>query len=109
MGRTVMFSWEPIFIAAGAITGMRVCISMLLGGTLCWAVFVPDHAACRRHHRQRFPRRGAMDFVGGASCMVASGILGFFLQWRTALSALEGFATIVFPRRTIPIDRTGIH
>ena len=35
------FGWEPIFIAAGAMTGMRVSVSMMLGGTLCWAVFVP--------------------------------------------------------------------
>lgn len=41
MGRTVMFVWDPIFIAAGAITGMRVCVSMLVSGTLCWAVFLP--------------------------------------------------------------------
>jgi len=41
MGRTVMFNWDPIFIAAGTITGMRVCLSMLISGTLCWAVFVP--------------------------------------------------------------------
>ncbi len=41
MGRTVMFSWEPLFIAAGAITGLRVCASMLVGGVLCWMVFVP--------------------------------------------------------------------
>jgi uncharacterized oligopeptide transporter (OPT) family protein len=41
MGRTVMFFWDPIFIAAGAITGMRVCLSMLISATLCWAVFVP--------------------------------------------------------------------
>ena len=37
MGRTVMFTWNPIFIAAGAITGMRVCLSMLVSATLCWA------------------------------------------------------------------------
>jgi hypothetical protein len=41
MGRTVMFVWDPIFMAAGAITGMRVCLSMVVAGTLCWAVFVP--------------------------------------------------------------------
>jgi uncharacterized oligopeptide transporter (OPT) family protein len=41
MGRTVMFAWDPIFIAAGAITGMRVCLSMLISGTLCWAVYLP--------------------------------------------------------------------
>ncbi|MBI5866188.1 MAG: OPT/YSL family transporter [Planctomycetes bacterium] len=41
MGRTVMFSWEPMFLAAGAITGVRVCVSMMIGGILCWMVFVP--------------------------------------------------------------------
>lgn len=41
IGRTVMFTWDPIFMAAGAITGMRVCLSMLVSGTLCWAVFIP--------------------------------------------------------------------
>jgi uncharacterized oligopeptide transporter (OPT) family protein len=41
MERTVMFVWDPIFMAAGAITGMRVCLSMLLSATLCWAVYLP--------------------------------------------------------------------
>ena len=41
IGRTVLFGWDPIFIAAGAMTGLRVSVSMMLGGTLCWAVFVP--------------------------------------------------------------------
>src|SRR4051794_31480012 len=40
-GRTVVFSWDFIFLAAGAITGMRVCGTMLVSGTLCWAVVVP--------------------------------------------------------------------
>jgi uncharacterized oligopeptide transporter (OPT) family protein len=41
MGRTVMFSWDPIFMAAGTITGMRVCLSTLVSGTLCWMLVVP--------------------------------------------------------------------
>lgn len=41
MGRTVMFAWDPIFIAAGAITGMRVSLSMFVSGTIAWAVFLP--------------------------------------------------------------------
>src|ERR1700749_4664044 len=40
-GRTVVFSWDFIFVAAGAITGMRVCATILISGTLCWAVVVP--------------------------------------------------------------------
>ncbi|MBK8913672.1 MAG: OPT/YSL family transporter [Phycisphaerales bacterium] len=41
MSRGVMFAWEPLFIAAGAITGLRVCVSMMVGAVLCWMVFVP--------------------------------------------------------------------
>src|SRR5499425_1938861 len=40
-GRTVVFSWDFIFLAAGAITGMRASATMLVSGTLCWAVVVP--------------------------------------------------------------------
>ena len=53
IGRTVQFGWEPIFIAAGAMTGLRTSISIMLGGTLCWAVFLPIiqiRASFRREH-----------------------------------------------------------
>ncbi len=98
VGRTVMFSWEPIFIAAGAITGLRVCISMLVGGTLCWAVFVPV-----LQHAGIITGSGFKDVVQwtlwfGASCMVTSGIFGFFLQWRIVLSAFSGLGKM-FSRR----------
>ena len=98
MGRTVMFSWEPIFIAAGAITGMRVCISMLVGGTLCWGVFVPI-----MQHAGVITGSGFRDVVqwtlwGGASCMVASGIFGVLLQWKTVLSAFSGLGNMFSPR-----------
>ena len=102
MGRTVMFDWEPIFIAAGAITGMRVCISMLVGGALCWAVFVPI-----LQHAGVITGSGFRDVVqwtvwGGASCMVSSGILGFFLQWRSAFSAFRGFGKLFSREAKIP-------
>src|ERR1039457_4215407 len=108
VGRTVMFSWEPIFIAAGAITGMRVCISMLLGGTLCWAVFVPI-----MQHAGVITGSGFRDVVqwtlwGGASCMVASGIFGFFLQWRIALSAFSGFGKLFSREAKIPTEMEAI-
>jgi len=88
-GRTVVFSWDFIFLAAGAITGMRVCATMFVAGTLCWAVVLPVLQA-----------RGVIEVAGfaaivqwtlwfGASCMVAAGLLSFALSWRTALSAFR--------------------
>ena len=63
-GRTVIFSWDAIFVAAGAITGMRVCVSTLISGTLCWAVFVPI-----LQHRGVITGSGFRDIeIGRASC-----------------------------------------
>src|SRR5246500_981862 len=88
-GRTVVFSWDFIFLAAGAITGMRVCATMFVSGTLCWAVVVPV-----------LQTKGVIEVAGfaaivqwtlwfGASCMVSAGLLSFALSWRTALSAFR--------------------
>src|SRR2546423_9653319 len=92
MGRTVMLSWEPMFIAAGAITGMRVCWSMLLGSVTCWMMFVPW-----LQHRGVVQGSGYGNLVqwtlwGGVACMVTSSLLAFALQWRTALPALTDVA-----------------
>jgi len=90
-GRTVMFIWDPIFIAAGSIVGMRVSASIMLGAVTCWAVFVPIIQA-------RVPElagvSGYRDLVqwtlwGGVAMMVTSGVLSVFLQWRSALRAFK--------------------
>jgi putative OPT family oligopeptide transporter len=104
MGRTVMFDWEPIFIAAGAITGMRVCISMLVGGTICWAIFVP-----LMQHAGVIVGSGFRDVVQwtlwfGTSCMVAGGLLNFILQWRLAVSAFKGFGKLFSRAEKFPTE-----
>ncbi len=90
IGRTVMFTWDPIFIAAGAITGMRVCASMLVSGTLCWAVAVP----LLQRHGYISMTGGFREVVqwtlwGGTACMVTSGLLNFLFQWKTSLRAFR--------------------
>jgi OPT family oligopeptide transporter len=94
IGRTVSFSWDPIFIAAGALTGMRASASMLLGGTLCWAVFVPimQHAGII----QANDYRGIVQWTlwGGVACMITSGLLSFGMQWKSALRAFSNLKTL---------------
>jgi len=95
MERTVMLSWEPMFIAAGAITGFRVCWSMLLGSIAAWTIFVPA-----LQHRGIIEGSGYGSFVqwtlwGGVACMVTSSLLSFALQWRTALRAFTDLGTLV--------------
>ena len=86
-GRTVIFTWDSIFVAAGAITGMRVSLSTFISGTLCWAVFVPI-----LQHHGLITGSGFRDEVqwtlwGGTACMVTAGLLSFAMQWKTALRA----------------------
>ena len=94
MTRTVMFVWDPIFIAAGALSGFRVTLSMFIGGTLCWGVFVPI-----LQHGGFITGTSYREIVqwplwGGVACMVSSGMLMFFMQWRTVVRALRGVGAI---------------
>ena len=89
MGRTVMFVWDPIFIAAGAITGMRVCLSMLISGTLCWALYVPILQSQGVFEGSGFRAVVQWTLWGGTACMVSSGLLNFLLQWKTSLRAFR--------------------
>jgi uncharacterized oligopeptide transporter (OPT) family protein len=87
IGRTVMLSWEPMFIAAGAITGLHVGWSMFLGSVTAWMIFAP-----LLQHRGIIEGSGYAAIVqwtlwGGVACMVSSSLLSFGLQWRTALRA----------------------
>jgi len=104
VGRTVFFNWDFIFVAAGMIIGAHVGWSMLLGGTLCWAVFVPI-----LQHEGVITGTGFREIVqwtlwGGASCMVANGLFMFALQWRTALRAFAGLGKMLSPNAAGPTD-----
>jgi len=109
MGRTVMFAWEPIFLAAGALTGLRVSASMMLGGTLCWAVFVP----IMQQHGIIDQAGGFRDVVqwtlwGGVSCMVTSGLLSFLMQWRSLVRSFRSLGAMFSPierKKLSAVDR----
>jgi uncharacterized oligopeptide transporter (OPT) family protein len=95
MGRTVMIAWEPMFIAAGAITGLRVGWSMLLGSLGAWMVFVPI-----LQHRGVIQGSGYATLVqwtlwGGVACMVSASLLSFAMQWRTALRAFSDLGAMI--------------
>jgi len=96
IGRTVTFGWEPLFIAAGAMTGLRISLSILLGGTLCWAVFVP----LVQHYgvTQASGYKSLMEWTvwGGATCMVTSGLFSFGMQWRSMVRAVGNFSKGLF-------------
>jgi putative OPT family oligopeptide transporter len=95
--RTVMFAWDPIFLAAGALTGLRVSASMFVGGTLCWGVFLPI-----LQHKGIVTSAKYSDLVqwtlwGGVACMVTSGLLAFAFQWRSMLRAFGDLGGMFSP------------
>ncbi|MCC6124603.1 MAG: OPT/YSL family transporter [Pirellulales bacterium] len=94
--RTVMFALDPMLLAAGALTGMKVSASMFLGATLCWVVFVPIMQAQGIMPSSPVAYRDIIQWPlwGGVSCMVTSGLLSFFLQWRSIVKAFGNMGKI---------------
>ncbi len=78
-----------VMIAAGAITGPRICLSMVLGGLLLTYWVGPQALAVGA---AQAPARAWRD-IGvwvGAPLMISAGLLTFALQWRTIGRALRG-------------------
>lgn len=93
--RTVMFEWDPIFIAAGALTGLRVAASMMVGAVLCWQVFVP-YLQWRGIIEEGAGYRDIVQWTlwGGVACMVTSSLLSFLFQWRSMIRAVRSLKSI---------------
>jgi uncharacterized oligopeptide transporter (OPT) family protein len=100
-GRTVILSWDFIFLAAGAIIGMRVCATVLISGTLCWAVVVPILQSNGVIEGAGFATIVQWTLWFGSSCMVAAGLLSFLMSWRTALRAFADLGQMLALRPPI--------
>ena len=98
VGRTVMFSWEPIFIASGAIMGMRVCLSILLGSVVCWMMYVPALQHAGLIVKDGF--RGCVQWTlwPGVACMVFASLLDLILKWRISLRAFTDLGKMFSPK-----------
>ena len=89
IGRTVTFVWDPIFIAAGTLMGLRAAASIFVGGTLCWCVFVPIMQSHGIIAGSGYRAVVQWTLWGGVTCMVTSGLLAFFMQWRSIAKAFR--------------------
>jgi OPT family oligopeptide transporter len=101
MGRTVMLSYEPMFIAAGMITGWKVCWSTMLGSIVGWMVMAPWLQA-----HGYVPAAGGYRAIvtwllwGGVACMVSSSLLSFGMQWKTAARAFTDLGSMFGSRKS---------
>jgi len=92
IGRTVSVVWDPIFIAAGMIVGMRTAISMMLGAITCWMIYVPwvQHHVAEAAGANGYRELVQWSLWGGVACMVTSSLLSVGMQWRSAVRAFSG-------------------
>jgi len=96
---TVAWDTSLIMIAAGAIIGIRVAWSMLLGGLFnfgCLAPWMYEKGVI-----EELGYRGIVSWSlwGGTAVMLTSGLLSFALQWRTIGRAFAGVTQILRPGR----------
>ena len=83
-----------IMVAAGAIMGMRVAASMLVGSIVCYGVIGPILV------QQGIAQPGYRGIVGwvlwpATAMMVTAGLVSFALRWRTVLRAFGGLSQLV--------------
>jgi uncharacterized oligopeptide transporter (OPT) family protein len=97
---TIKLDHNPVMIAAGMLVGLRVAVSMLIGGLVLAYVTGPlgleaawDAPSGDTLYATSVPGK-AWKEIGlwfGAPIMVASGILAFAFQWKTIARAFSGF------------------
>jgi len=91
---TIGIEGSLIMVAAGAIMGLRVATSMLIGSVICFGIIGPilvEQGIAQSGYR------GIVSWVlwPSTAMLVASGLLSFSLKWRTVLRAFGGLSSIV--------------
>ena len=96
---TISWDMSLLLVAAGAIIGIRVAWSMLLGGLFNYVLLAPmmyEQGVIRE-----LGYRGivAWSLWGGTATILTSGLTTFAFQWRTIGRAFSGLIRILIPRR----------
>jgi putative OPT family oligopeptide transporter len=92
---TIGIEGSLIMLAAGAIMGMRVAASMLVGSIFYWGVIGPwlvESGIVQQHGY-----KGIVSWIlwPATAMMVTSGLLSFALKWRTVLRAFGGLSAML--------------
>jgi OPT family oligopeptide transporter len=92
---TISWDMSLIMIAAGAIIGIRVAWSMLLGGLFNYGYLAPW--MYEKGVIEELGYRGIVSWSlwGGTAIMLTSGLLTFAFQWRTIGRAFSGVTKIL--------------
>jgi uncharacterized oligopeptide transporter (OPT) family protein len=90
------FEGSMIMIAAGAIMGIRVGISLLVGAVVYYGIIGPQLIDRNIITSTGYGKTGINSWTvwPATAMMVTSGLLSFALRWRTVVQAFQGLAGI---------------
>jgi uncharacterized oligopeptide transporter (OPT) family protein len=96
---TIGFEGSAVMIAAGAIMGIRIGLSLLLGAILFYGILAPLLIS------EGIAEPGYRGIVAwtvwpATAMMVTSGLLSFGMRWRTIVRAFKGLASALGSRTT---------
>ena len=99
---TISLDMNTVMLAAGAIIGIKVAWSMLFGAIFNYAVLAPMMVKAGVIPADGLGFRSIVRWSTwtGASIMVTSGLLAFFMQWRTIARAFSGVGKLF--KKTVP-------
>jgi OPT family oligopeptide transporter len=92
---TICWEMSLILIAAGAIIGIRVAWSMLLGGLFNFGYLAPLMYEMDVIEGLGYQGIVSWSLWGGTALMLTSGLLSFAFQWRTIGRAFAGVTKIL--------------
>ncbi len=105
---TMSLEGSLLLVAGGALISFRQAWSMLLGGVINYVILAPMMLNAGVIEAPSFRKISAWSLWTGVPMMVTSGLLLFFMNWRTALRAFSTIGAFL-QRRTggagDPMDR----
>ena len=105
---TLAFEGSLLFVAAGAIMGFRQAWSLMLGTVLNYGVLAPMFLASGDIAGPGFRKISSWSLWIGVPMMVTSGLLLFFMNWKTVVRAFSTLTAMFQPkekRTDDPMDR----
>ncbi len=104
---TMRFEGSLLFIAAGAIMGWRQAWSLMLGAVVNYCFLAPHFLAAGVIEDASFRKISAWSLWIGVPMMVTSGLLLFFMNWKSVVRAFSTITTFLARKSSAddPMDR----
>jgi OPT family oligopeptide transporter len=96
---TMSFEGSLLFIAAGAIMGFRQAWSLMLGAVINYVVLAPHFLGTGDIKAASFRGISTWSLWIGVPMMVTSGLLLFFMNWKSVIRAFGTITAFVMQRK----------